>query len=191
MKRAFSMLGIIFIMMTMITTLRSDNDTYNEGDKWDKRYVNKKGEVWKVKQYGSDSEDNDKLTTSASSYAAQTKVYTHYLSVRASYQSKYKNPKVEGTWYLRAELLHDWATDEEPYEDEGRIFGRKDGMSESGSQSDKDWWTVKDPMATITDCDSYAEAKVTLPDGTKHRSVSYSYFTPRFEDIEWIWEEAP
>ena len=181
------MLVLLALLMTLQSDIRSADDIYNEVESSDRRYVNKKGEVWKVKQYGRDEEG--KLKTSASSYAAQTKVYTHYLSVRASYQSKYDNPKTKGTWYLRAELLHDWATDQEPYEDEGKIKGRKNGMSESGSQSDKDWWTVKDPMSTITDCDAYAEAKVSKP--AKHRSVSYSYFVPRFEDIEWIWEEAP
>lgn len=133
-----------------------------------------------MKQWGEDSEDNSKLETLATTFAAQSTYITHALSAYASFESSYVNPKVIGTWYLRAQLHHDWATDEEPYEDEGEIKGKHGGMRDSGSQSDVDYWTSKDPMKTIRKCDSYAEAKVTLPVGNvKHRSVSYSYFTPR------------
>ena len=143
-----------------------------------------------MKQRGKDSEDNSKLQTSVSTLAAQSTYITHALYASAFFESSYVNPKVTGTWYLRAQLNHDWATDEEPYEDEGDIEGKQGGMDDWGWQTDKDHWTSKDPMETIKKCDSYAEAKVTLPVGNvKHRSVSYSYFTPRPADIVWEFQK--
>ncbi|MYF54885.1 hypothetical protein F4225_03750 [Candidatus Poribacteria bacterium] len=182
-KQLVCILTILLFFITIQSDICSDNDIYNEDEQKETRYWDNLG-TWKVKQRGEDSEDNSQLETSVCTLAAQS-TYIHALSAYAFFESHYNNPKVKGTWYLRAQLHHDWATDEEPYEDEGEIKGKVGGMHKSGWQNDVDYWANKDPMKTIKKCDAYAEAKVTLPVGNvEHRSVSYSHFTPR--TIAWI-----
>lgn len=136
MRKSFLTLAIVAILMTMITTLRSDNDTYNE-DRSRKTYYYWNNKVWKVKQTCTDSEDN--LYTYA--YAAAMQYPEgHNLYASVSFTSGYTDPKIKGTWYLRAELHHPWATDEEPFEDNGEIKGKQDGMYKHGKQADKDWF---------------------------------------------------
>lgn len=189
MKKVFCMLAILVFLTTTVLQLRSDNDVYNENGNpktvyfWD-------NEVWQVDQYGSDSESGDDgtLHTSASVSAAQLSV-RHILSAYASFSSSYTDPAYEGTWYMRAKLNHDWATDEEPFENNGKIVGKEDGMSDSGSQIDTGWFGEHDPTHTYRDCDAYAEAKITDPDdGTEYRSVAYAPSSTT--DIEWV-EQKP
>lgn len=186
-KQLVCLLTILLFFITIQSDICSDNDIYNEHKQKETRFWDNY-RTWKVKQEGEDSEDNSKLKTYVSNLTAQSTYITHALHAYASFKSSYHNPKVKGTWYLRAQLNHDWATDEEPYEDEGEIKGKLGGMRDKGSQSDIDYWTSKDPRKTIKKCDSYAEAKVTLPVGNvEHRSVSYSYFTPRV--ISWKFQK--
>ena len=154
-KHFLCTLAILALFMTIQSDTRSDNDVYNEDEQLETRYYYNEIGTWKIKQRGKDSEDNGKLMTSVSTKAAQT-AGTHALYAYAWFQSKYSYPRIQGQWYLRAQLHHDWATDEEPYEDRGRIRGVIGGMSESGSQSDIDYWAEHDPMDTKKDC---AEAR--------------------------------
>ena len=180
--------------MTIQSDTRSDNNDYNEDEQIEEWYYDypPNGEpirIWKVKQHGSDSEDNGKLKTSVSIKAAQTS-WTHALYAYAWFESRYHYSGIEGSWYLRAKLDHDWATDEDPFEDNGKIIGKAGGMDESGSQSDIDHFANYDPFATKSDCDAYARAKVHHPSKNKDfRSVSYAHFTP--SKIEWEYEKRP
>lgn len=190
MKKVFCILAMLVFMTTVMLQLYSDNDVYNEDEEVETRYYNKMGETWKVKQRGRDSEDNGNLSTSVSTYTAQTKAWTHAMSAYAYYNSSYTDPKFEGQWYLRAQLNHSWATDEEPFEDSGKIYGKKYGMNKSGSQSDIDYFAWHDPLDTITDCDSFAEATIYHPSQDKnYRSVAYSYFSGG--ELAEVEEEAP
>lgn len=189
MKKSFCMLAILVFLTTTVLQLRSDNVTYNENGNpktvyyWD-------NEVWQVDQYGSDSESEDAgtLYTSASVSAAQLSV-RHILSAYVSYSSTYTDPAYEGTWYMRAKLQHDWADDEEPYEDNGRLEGKQDSMSDNASQKDTDWFDDHDPTWTYRDCDAYVEALMEHPTESKQkRSVAYAPSSTT--DIEWV-EQKP
>lgn len=184
MKKAFSMLAMIVIMMTMVTTLRSNNDDYE----WETRY-HWNNKVWRVQQVGDDTKDSGDLSTSVYG-STQQNSYSHGMYASASFNADYVNPKVTGTWYLRAHLNVEWATDEEPFEEDGDIVGKTEGTSKSGKQGDVDWFANHDPLDTIEIIDSYAEAKVTLVKGAKYRSVAYSHFTPINININWV-EQKP
>ncbi len=202
-KHFLCILTILAFFMTIPSGTRSDNDVYNE-EKVETRYYHYDYAdelppygLWMVMQNCYDSEDDEKLNTSVSITAAQTD-YTHSLYAYASYRQEYADPKIEGTWYLRAQLHHDWATDEEPFEDRGEIRGKEgimggqNGTSESGSQSDIDYFANHDPMQTKEKCDAYAEAKVHNPfKDADYRSVSYAHFTPRPINVEWEYEKRP
>lgn len=179
MKKAFYMLATIVIMMTMITTLHSFNDDYE----WETRF-HWNNKVWRVEQVGDDSKDSGDLSTYVSS-STQQKSLAHAMYTYASFNSDYVNLQIEGTWSLRAKLTADWATDEDPYEGDGDIVGKQGGMGENGKQSDTNWFADYDPLDTIEFIDSRAEAEaeVTVLDGTKYKSVSYSHFIPI--NIEW------
>lgn len=188
-KHFLCTLAILVIFMTIQSDTRSDNDIYNEDKRVEIRYYNNDDGTWKIKQHGADSEDNGKLETYVGIMAADTKV-SHSLWAYAGFYSKYVYPRIQGSWYLRAQLHHDWATDEEPYEDRGRIRGIQGGMGEYGQQSDIDYWADHDPFNTKEDCDTFAEATVYHPSkGKNYRSVSYSHFTPI--KIEWKYEKRP
>ncbi len=104
--------------------------------------------------------------------------WAHELVAYASFSSGYEYSNVKGTWHLIAQLEHSWATDEEPYDKEGKIVGKKGGMSEHGSQKDRDWLTTYDPSITIWDCDAFAKAKVYHPTENKHyRAVAAPFFS--------------
>ena len=180
MKKVFYILTVIVMLMTMIATSRS----YNADDAEETRF-HWRTKVWKVSQVGNDSKDSGDLSTSVYNSTQQNR-YSHGMYASASFSADYVNPKVTGTWYLRGYLNAEWATDEQPYEEDGKIEGKTGGMSESGSQGDVDWFSKRDPLDTIKRTDSYAEAKVTLVNGAKYRSVAYSYFTP----ISITWEEV-
>ena len=80
--------------MTIQSDIRSADDIYNEDEQLEQRYVNKKGKVWKVKQWGRDSEDYGKIKTAVSTMAVQTSVFTHFLWATAWFESSYRDPKV-------------------------------------------------------------------------------------------------
>lgn len=177
-KHFLCLVAIFIFLSTIQSDTHSDNDTYNEYERLEIRFYNNDYATWKIKQRGSDTEDNQRLITGASIKAAQTD-WTHALSAYASFQSQYTYTEIKGSWYLRAKLDHDWATDESPYEKKGKIRGIQGGMSKSGNQSDVDYWAEHDPHITKKDCDAYSEAKVYHPSkGKTFRSVAYAHFTP-------------
>jgi len=186
MKRLFCLIVILTFLTTLNSGVRSDNRWYNEGGSV-KHYYHWNTIVWKVEQGCSDYEDNDNLSSHAGAGAAQLS-FKHLLAASASYFSNYKIPQITGTWYLRAQLNHDWATDEEPFEKDGDIEGRPGGMSKYGSQSDTDWFNVYDPIWTFPDCDAYAKAEVSFPGGGKAKAVAYSPAWPN--GTLWL-EEQP
>lgn len=184
MKRVFCMITIFMFLMTIQSYVRSDNRIPNENGKTEfVYYYNYK--VWKVTRSGSDAEDEGKLSTYTSAFAFQQSS-SHSLHAYASFSSSYEDPKDRGTWYLRARLKHDFATDEEPYRDEGRIDGKSGGMNESGDQSDTDWFADYDPILTISGCDAYADARVFPKNRFMKRSESY---VPNFAPATWIHEK--
>lgn len=157
-KDFLCILAILAIFMTIESDTRSDNDVYNEDKQVETRYYNNDVGTWKIKQHGKDSEDNGKLETYVGIKAANTKV-SHALWAYAGFYSKYVYPKIKGSWYLRAKLHHDWATDEPAYEDRGRIYGIKGGMGKYGQQSDIDYWEKHNIFDTKKDCDAFAETR--------------------------------
>ena len=193
-KHFLCLLAIFTFFMTIQSDTRSDNYDYNEDQRLEKWFYdyppnNEPIRIWKIKQLGDDSEDNGRISTGVTIMAAQTS-WTHSLWAYASFASEYQYSGVEGSWYLRAKLDHDWATDEEPYEDNGKIIGQAGGMNKSGDQSDIDYFANHNPFETKTDCDAYARAKVHHPSkNIDYRSVSYAHFTPIM--IEWEYEKRP
>ena len=174
MKKAFCLITILAFMTTLNSGIRSANKYYNEGGSV-RYYYWWNGELWKVQQSCSDYENHDNLSSHAGAAAKQWNL-KHELAAAASYFSSYTNPKIKGTWYLRASLAAlDWATDEEPFDKSGIIEGKKGGMKKDGSQSDTDWWATYDPIFSYVDIDAYASAEVTIPSsGVKHKAVAYS-----------------
>ena len=183
MKKAFYMSTIIVIMITMITSLRSDPNLSNEDHEWETRFV-KKNKVWRVEQVGSDSEDSGDLSTTCSNMTQQSSLI-HSMNASARYSSDYVNPNVKGTWFLRAKLQAEWATDEEPFEDEGEIEGKKGGMRKDENQYDSDFFASRDPVDTISLTDSYARADVRVK-GKLYMSKAYSHFATNENNIEYI-----
>ncbi len=164
MRKVFCIIAILASILTMISTLRSDNDVSNEMVEMHKIYI-WGGTVWKEQMSGADQEG--KLTTLAEVSAEQNE-FEHALSADASFGSDYEEANITGTYHLRAKLKHAWATDEPPFEERGQIKGKQGGMYKSGDQSDRDWFRYADPSITIHDCDAYAEAKVYPPNEVIH-----------------------
>ena len=109
-KHILCTLAILAIFMTIQSDTRSDNDVYNEDKPVEIRYYNYDDgifDMWKIKQRGADSEDNGGLQTYVGIKAADTKV-SHALLAYAGFYSRYAYPRIQGSWYLRAQLHHDW-----------------------------------------------------------------------------------
>ena len=185
-KHFVCMLIIFAFFMTIQSNTRSDNDIYNEDEQLETRYYDY-NHTWKITQYGRDSEGQ--LQTSAYISANQSR-HRHSLYAYTFFYSSYSYPKIQGSWYVRAQLHHDWATDEEPYENRGKIKGKAGGVGDSGSQSDADFWADHDPSETINSCDAYAEATAYHPSkNASYRSVAYAPFTPT--ETKWIFRSKP
>lgn len=187
MKRFFS-IAILVLLTTLNSGIHSDNYIYNElTDK--KTYVYWKNKVWKVTQYGADSENEGNLFTFTGNVAAQLSI-SHFLYAYTAFSSKYTEPTIEGTWTLRAEIKAKFAPDGEPFVETGEIVGKKGGMADKGDHPDTDWLNSYNPIFTFVACDSYANAEVTIPidsTGEKHNSIAY---TPSITDnVHWVKEK--
>lgn len=188
------LLAIFTFFMTIQSDTHSDNMSANEDQRLEKWFYdyppnNEPIRIWKIKQRGDDSEDNGNISTGVTIMAAQTS-WTHSLWAYASFQSSYEYSGIEGNWYLKAELDHDWATDEKPYKKTGQIIGQAGGMQKSGDQSDIDYFANHDPFETKKDCDAYARAIVYHPSkDIGFRSVSYAHFHPA--KFKWEYEKRP
>ncbi len=175
-KYMVCMLTIFAFFMTIplgsVLANYTSNEEYALETRW---HWNMK--VWRVQQSVADYDHVRHMDTSVYG-ATQQKSMAHGMNTTAKFESRYEYSKVKGTWYLRARLSADWATDEEPYEKNGKINGKKGGMKKEGKQSDTDWFADYDPLHTITLVDSYARARIFLPvRKVWYRTSSYSHFT--------------
>ena len=190
MKKVFCFIAILAFLTTLNSGIRSDNDIYNEITSKKTHYY-WDGDTWKVIQRGADSEgdgSNGSVYTYTANAAAQFKL-CHFLYAYSYYSSSYEDPKIKGTWHLRAKINPLIEPDGEPFEDDGDIVGKVDGMSNNGDHEDTDWFNTYHPVFTFPHCDSYSKAEVTIPSsGEKHESQAY---TPSFTDNVHLIEEKP
>lgn len=180
MKKHFIPMLVLFAFMI---TMQSENiladHAHNEDWEYETRWI-WNGKVWHVHQAASDDDIPHHMDTDVSTSTTQQS-WTHMMYARAYFKSRYAHPKVFGKWFARAKLKAEWADDQPPFEDEGKIEGKKGGMAPiRGSQGDTDWFATYDPLETIKLTDAFVKARVYLPfRKVWYRASSKSYFTPK------------